>query len=290
MLKSYLLFAFSCLLALGMMPPTGTPTPESPYRFAYTADKQEVYCPDSYGTAACKDCPEPCNTPPANSCSFMEMVYVQGGNFQMGCTSEQGGDCEVDEKPSHSVTLGDYYIGKYEVTQKQWLDIMGSNPSHFTFCEDCPVESVSWDDIQEFLRKLNQKYPGCGYRLPTEVEWEYAARGGGKQDGTKYAGGNSLDNVGWYYNNASDKTHPVGQKSPNGLGIYDMSGNVWEYCSDWYKGYPGSSGVSDYSGSGRVRRGGSWTYYPQYCRVSNRSYAAPDYGSHFIGFRLARLP
>ena len=138
----------------------------------------------------------------------------------MGCTSEQGSDCESDERPAHYVTVGNYRIGKYEVTQLEWRGIMGtstplSNPSNHKGCDNCPVENVSWDDIQEFLKKLNQKYPGRNYRLPTEAEWEYAARGGNKKDGTKYAGNSSIYNVAWYYDNSDTKTHLVGGKSAN---------------------------------------------------------------------------
>ncbi len=219
------------------------------------------------------------------------MVYVLGGTFTMGCTSEQGSDCYGDESPAHSVTLGNYWIGKYEVTQAEWRSIMGSNPSYFKDCDNCPVEQVSWEDIQGFLRTLNQKYPGRNYRLPTEAEWEYASRGGNKKDGTQYAGSSSMDNSGWYSTNSGSKTHPVGQKSPNGLGLYDMSGSVWEWCSDWYGSYSSGSqtnptGAS--SGSGRVYRGGSWYNDSRLCRTSYRSYDSPSNRFNLIGFRLSR--
>jgi formylglycine-generating enzyme required for sulfatase activity len=217
----------------------------------------------------------------------IQMVFVQGGTFTMGCTFEQGSDCSSDEKPSHSVTLSDYYIGKFEVTQKQWRVIMGSDPPELYFkgCDDCPVERVSWNDAQEFITKLNSK-TGKTYRLPTEAEWEYAARGGSKSVGYKYSGSNNIDEVAWYSDNSGSKTHPVGQKKANELGIYDMSGNVWEWCSDWFKGYPGSSGVTDYTGSYRVNRGGSWNRSAINCRSANRSGGTPDNRSSSIGFRL----
>ena len=207
------------------------------------------------------------------------MIFVQGGIFTMGCTSEQGSDCEDDEKPSHSVTLSNFYIGKYEVTQKQWKAVMGNNPSKFTGCDDCPVENVSWNDVQEFITKLNQ-LTGKVYRLPTEAEWEYAARGGNISKGYKFSGSNNIDYVAWYYVNSSSKTHSVGQKQPNELGIYDMSGNVWEWCSDWYKGYPNSTEVFNYTNQARVVRGGCW--FSRDCRSSCRSSSFTGR----IGFRL----
>jgi len=216
------------------------------------------------------------------------VVWVAGGTFTMGCTGEQGSDCYDDEKPSHSVTVGSFNIGKYEVTQAQWKSVMDSNPSTFKGCDNCPVENVSWNDVQEFIKKLNS-LTGKKYRLPKEAEWEFAARGGastGSATANKYSGSDNVGSVAWYDGNSGSKTHPVGQKSPNELGIYDMSGNVWEWCSDWYKGYPGSSGVSDYTGSGRVDRGGGWFSGARYCRVSNRGYDDPGYRYYGLGFRM----
>ncbi|MBQ6584525.1 MAG: formylglycine-generating enzyme family protein [Alistipes sp.] len=217
-----------------------------------------------------------------------DMVYVEGGTFTMGATSEQGSDAYSDESPIHSVTVSDFYIGKYEVTQAQWRAVMGSNPSYFTG-DNLPVKQVSWDDIQEFITKLNTM-TGKTFRLPTEAEWEYAARGGNQSKGYKYSGSNTLDNVAWYTNNSGGKTHPVGQKQPNELGLYDMSGNVWEWCQDWYGSYSSSSQTNPTgpnSGYGRVLRGGSWFSNAALCRVSSRSYSNPHshYGNH--GFRLA---
>ena len=191
-----------------------------------------------------------------------EMVYVAGGTFTMGCTSEQGGDCDSDEIPAHSVTLSSYYMGKFEVTQALWKAVMGNNPSSFKG-DNLPVEQVSWEDCQEFIRKLNDK-TGQKFRLPTESEWEYAARGGNKSKSYRYSGSNSIDNVAWYYGNSGSTTHAAGTKIPNELGIYDMSGNVWEWCGDWYGSYSSGSqtnptGAS--SGTYRVLRGGGWGSY-----------------------------
>ncbi len=220
-----------------------------------------------------------------------DMVFVKGGTFTMGCTSEQS-NCENNERPTHSVTVGDFCIGKYEVTQKEWMNIMGGNPSSFKNCGDnCPVEMVSWNDVQEFTRKLSRQ-TGKDYRLPTEAEWEYAARGGNNYSPYLYSGSNSVDNVGWYSGNSGNTTRPVGRKAPNELGIYDMSGNVWEWVSDWYdSGYygrfEGNNPKGPNSGSHRVLRGGSWNGNAQYCRVAFRSYYAPVIRSDYGGFRLA---
>jgi len=224
----------------------------------------------------------------------IEMVFVQGGPFTMGCTSEQGSDCYDDEKSAHSVTVSNFYIGKYEVTQAQWRAVMGasatlSSPSNFKNCDECPVEQVSWNDIQEFLKKLNAK-TGKTYRLPTEAEWEYAARGGSKSRGYKYSGSNDLGSVAWYAENSNSKTHPVGQKSPNELGIYDMSGNVWEWCSDWYGSYSSynqNNPTGANTGSARVFRGGSWDGSARYCPSASRYCSSPGSRRNLIGFRLA---
>lgn len=223
-----------------------------------------------------------------NGVSF-EMIAVKGGTFTMGCTSEQGGDCFNDEKPAHKVTLSNYYIGKFEVTQKLWMSVMGSNPSN-SKGDNLPVENVGWNDIQEFITKLNQK-TGANFRLPTEAEWEYAARGGNKSCGYKYSGSNTIGDVAWYTDNSGFKRHQVGTKLPNELGIYDMSGNVWEWCQDWYGSY---SSVSQTNPAGyssdhyaRVRRGGSCDNLTVACRVSNRFSYSPGYTSHDLGFRLA---
>lgn len=216
-----------------------------------------------------------------------KMIYVEGGTFTMGCTSEQGGECDSDENPSHQVSLGDFWIGETEVTQALWKAVMGSNPSYFKG-DNLPVERVSWNDCQEFIRKLNQ-LTGKTFRLPTEAEWEYAARGGKHSCGYKYAGSNSVGEVGLYDSNSDNKTHPVKTKKANELGLYDMSGNVWEWCSDWCGNYSGSAlsgpkGPS--SGLYRVLRGGGWYYDARGCRVSNRYGIDPDYRGSDFGFRL----
>ena len=223
----------------------------------------------------------------------IEMVFVEGGTFQMGATSEQGSDAYGDEKPVHSVTLSDFYIGKYEVTQAQWKAVMGKNPSHFTGKDNRPVENVSWEDMHKFIKKLNQ-LTGKRYRLPTEAEWEYAARGGKKSQGYKYAGGNSIDKVAWYRDNSGDKTHPVGKKQPNELGLYDMSGNVYEWCQDWYGDYSSSAQTNPTGpsrGSHRVLRGGSWfNSLARFCWVAHRSLNRPSNRNNNNGFRLVLLP
>jgi formylglycine-generating enzyme required for sulfatase activity len=218
-----------------------------------------------------------------------EMVYVEGGTFTMGCTSEQGGDCEDDEKPAHSVTVRSFQIGKYEVTQAQWKAIMGDNPSGFKG-DKLPVETVSWDDVQEFISRLN-KATGKKYRLPTEAEWEYAARGGNSSKGYKYSGSNNLGEVAWFDDNSGDRTHPAGTKKANELGIYDMSGNVWEWCQDWFGNYSASSqqnptGAS--TGSKRVFRGGSLKCNAVNCRVAIRGFdgSRPGYRRDSLGFRV----
>lgn len=217
-----------------------------------------------------------------------EMVFVRGSTFQMGSKDND------NEKPIHSVTLPDFEIGKYPVTQKFWQGIMGNNPSHFKGCQDCPVENVSWNDVQEFLKKLNQKYPGKNYRLPSEAEWEYAARGGQQSNGYTYAGGNEIGAVAWYRENSGGKTHPVGSKKANELGIYDMSGNVWEWCQDiWHDNYQnaptdGSSWDVEGDDAHQVLRGGSCGDLSLYCRATKRARSNPTFRDFDYGFRLAR--
>lgn len=223
-----------------------------------------------------------------------KMIFVPGGTFQMGSNEYD------DEKPIHSVTLSDYYIGETQVTQGLWKAVMGDNPSRFKKGDDYPVECVSWNDIvNKFLPELNRQ-TGKNFCLPTEAQWEFAARGGNKSKGYKYSGSNNIkdvaiyDKVSYYLgeNNPNYGTHAVKSKSPNELGIYDMSGNVWEWCHDWYnenyyKDSPSSDPTGPSSGSSRVLRGGSWYNYADYCRVSGRFNYYPDYGRSYFGMRLA---
>ena len=225
----------------------------------------------------------------ANDVTFT-MVAVKGGTFQMGATSEQGSDAESDEKPAHRVTLSDYYIGQTEVTQALWQAVMGTNPSNWKG-SNLPVEKVSWDACQQFITKLNQ-ITGRRFRLPTEAEWEFAARGGNKSRGYKYSGSNDIGAVAWYWENSGKMTHSVGQKQANELGIYDMTGNVWEWCQDWYdKEYygksPSTNPCNNTSASCRVDRGGSWNGSARSCRVSNRYDDSPDNADYSLGLRLA---
>src|SRR5574344_162783 len=233
----------------------------------------------------------------------MNRVCVEGGTFRMGADD---GDAYDDEKPVHSVSLSDYYICEHTVTQRLWEETMGSNPSHFKGA-NLPVEEVSWYDCVNFCNKLSLKYglKECyqingtsvsllnggkgGFRLPTEAEWEYAACGGNKSRGFKYSGSNNLDEVAWYGSNSGSQTHAVCQKNPNELGLYDMSGNVWEWCWDWYGSYPSSSQsnpLGPSTGSYRVFRGGSWINVAGYCRVSFRIHCTPDFCYYLLGLRL----
>ena len=218
----------------------------------------------------------------------IEMVKVEAGTFMMGATSEQKYPYD-DEKPVHQVTLtNDYYMGKYEVTQALWEAVMGSNPSYFKG-DNLPVETVSWNDCQEFISKLNS-LTGRKFFLPTEAEWEYAARGGKKSRSYQYSGSSNISDVAWYNGNSGSKTHPVGTKQANELGIYDMSGNVWEWCWDWYGSYSSSSQTNPTgadSGSSSVRRGGGWYDDARGCRLSHRHHFTPDDRYYNLGLRLA---
>ena len=221
-----------------------------------------------------------------------KMIPVEGGTFTMGATSEQE-DTYDAEKPTHQVTLSSYYIGETEVTQALWTAVMGNNPSEFNG-DNNPVEQVTWNYCQEFIEKLNS-LTGKKFRLPTEAEWEYAARGGNKSKGYQYCGSNNLDDVAWYYDNSEEKTHPVRTKQPNELGIYDMSGNVWEWCQDWYDGSYDSGSQTNPQGpsSGsrrvpsRVIRGGSWfSNATKYCRSAYRADYVSGLRDFDLGLRL----
>ncbi len=225
----------------------------------------------------------------------VKMVYVAGGTFTMGCTGCTSGHGRVnidDEKPKHSVTLDSYFLGATEVTQAHWKAVMGDNPSFNKGCDLCPVDHVFWDDAQKFIIKLNDQ-SGLHYRLPTEAEWEYAARGGTNSNGTKFSGSNSLASVSWYDYNSGGKTHPVAEKTANELGLYDMSGNVWELCQDWYDDeYYATSPVKNPrgpdSGEFHVRRGGSIDAYEEDCHVSMRNLDYTGMDENYFGIRLAR--
>ena len=225
-----------------------------------------------------------------------KMIKVEGGTFSMGATSKQGRDAFSLEKPVHSVTLSDYYIGETEVTQELWEAIMGSNPSRFTGNNQRPVERVSWEDCQAFIKKLNS-LTGKEFRLPTEAEWEYAARGGKYSRGYKYSGSNNADEVAWYGSNSGGETHLVKTKKANELGLYDMSGNVHEWCNDRFGHYQSNSQTNPTGpsngvlrvllGDCRVLRGGNWNYDDEYMRVSDRYYNLPGFRYYSIGLRLA---
>lgn len=217
------------------------------------------------------------------------MVWVTGGKFIMGNFSG-----EADEKPEFEVTIDGFAISKFPVTQQQWITIMGSYPGEFEGCDNCPVEMVSWNDAWRFIQILNE-HTGKAYTLPTEAEWEYAAKGGLRTKHFKYSGSNNIDQTGWYVLNSGRHPHPVGEKLPNELGLYDMTGNVWEWCQDWYsKNYydlqrhNNPTGPKD--GVARVRRGGSWFTQAGNCATSSRNSVKQDYKDDAGGFRLAQYP
>lgn len=221
------------------------------------------------------------------------MIYVEGGTFTMGTTSQYG----IDVRDAHCITLSDYYIGQYEVTQGLWQAVMENNPANFKQGNLYPVERVSWEDCQLFISKLNTllavQLGGKRFALPTEAQWEYAARGGKKTQNYKYAGGNDLSNVAWYAGNANYTTHAVGQKAPNELGLYDMSGNVWEWCLDWYGGHSIVAQATPYSSDdkvARVERGGSYNYYSGACSILFRSGHIPSFRMDELGLRLVLVP
>lgn len=237
------------------------------------------------------------------------LYSLAGNQFQQACKNAVAGcvknminslvriDAGTFKRGEQQVTISKaFLIGKYEVTQAQWRAVMGNNPAKYKGA-DRPVEQVSWHDAMAFCEKLNDYgYAPRGYKfsLPTEAQWEFAARGGNKSKGYEYSGSNDINEVAWYDDNSGDKTHDVGTKKPNELGLYDMSGNVWEWCLDWRDGYGDEKEVTDpqgpQSGSFRVIRGGSWRYSARYCRVAHRYNRGPDYRNFNLGFRLALVP
>jgi formylglycine-generating enzyme required for sulfatase activity len=218
-----------------------------------------------------------------------EMIRVDGGIFKMGCSDKESELCDNDELPEHLVKVNSFYIGKFEVTQDLWRAVMFGYPLCDSCCPDCPVEMVSCDDANSFIKKLNL-YTGKNYRLPTEAEWEYAAGGGRKSGKFVFSGSNIVDSVAWCWKNSLNKTHPVGQKMPNELGICDMSGNVWEWCSDWYGEYESSFQINPdgpTSGSDKILRGGCLTATSKSCSVCERGFGMSNFRNPFNGFRLA---
>lgn len=213
-----------------------------------------------------------------------KMVPVEGGAFTMGSETTA-----FATKPEHDVRLSDFYIGETEVTQELWMEVMGSNPAKFTNSVKCPVENVSWNDCQEFIKKLNEKTSKT-FRLPTEAEWEYAARGGNNPHKYKYAGSQAIDDVAWYEKNSDKTTHEVKKLTANELGLFDMTGNVEEWCDDWYGTYPSEAQTNPTgpeSGRFRVLRGGSWTSSSESAVVTMRNRSLPDYQTNLYGLRLA---
>jgi sulfatase modifying factor 1 len=226
-------------------------------------------------------------TETVNGVAF-RMVAIEGDTFQMGCTAEQDGQCFGDENPVHRVVLSDYQIGETEVTQALWTAVMGTDPSRFRACDDCPVENVDWEQIQGFLQKLNE-LTGKQYRLPTEAEWEFAARGGRAARQKTFSGSDDLGAVAWYPENAGKRTHAVGTKAANELGLYDMSGNVFEWCRDGYGSYSPDDQADPLgreTASRKVVRGGGWSGGEGCCRVSYRYFYPTDFRADFLGFRL----
>lgn len=216
-----------------------------------------------------------------------DMIYVEGGTFVMG---NDKGDSYEDERPPHNVTLKGYYISETEVTQSLWTAVMGNNPSSFKG-DNLPVESVNYNDCGAFCRELSQSLDKT-FRLPTEAEWEFAASGGVKSKGEKFSGSSEIEKVAWYTENSENKTHPVKTKEPNELGIYDMSGNVWEWCSDWYGDYDAEDATNPQgpqNGTDRVLRGGCWYNFPGLCRVTNRGDYTPVNRGYYHGFRIVMV-
>lgn len=219
------------------------------------------------------------------------MVRVEGGTYMMGRNMGTDKEVKEDETPAHEVTLSDYYIGKYEVTQEEWEAVMGTNPAKFKDPKR-PVEQVGWQDCVDFAEKLS-RLTGKKFRLPTEAEWEYAARGGKLSKDYKYAGSNDADEVAWYVSNCGGETHPVGQKKPNELGLYDMSGNVWEWVSDWhgyYRPQPQTNPTGPHISSEKVKRGGATGDDALQCRTTQRHFSLAWYRIPDLGCRVVYVP
>ncbi len=222
-----------------------------------------------------------------NDIPEIEMVFVEGGTFTMGFDADETE--HAYETPKHEVTLHDYKIGKYEVTQALWETVMGNNPSIFKG-ENLPVENVSWHDVQQFIKKLN-KLTGKHYRLPTEAEWEFAARGGNKSGNYLYIGSDEIDKTAWHFNNSDKCSHPVGSLGSNELGIFDMAGNVCEWTEDWFGHYSDKAQTNPKGAKssviGKIFRGGSWANLMEYNKPACRFVSDPKFRAAFIGFRLA---
>ena len=232
----------------------------------------------------------------------LKMVFVKGGELQLGCTENRDDSCKAREIPPHTVTLTDFYIGETEVTQAQWMAVMGrdNNPSYWKG-NTLPVERVSWAECQRFVARLNKSLAAelpQGYRfaLPSEAQWEYAARGGLKSAGTRYSGGNDLKQLAWFYANSNERTHDVRVKTANELGLFDMSGNVWEWCQDWFnenyysENQDWKNPLNDQEATYYVLRGGSWNYAAPYQRCANRDYGSMHSRYEDCGFRVALVP
>ena len=307
MMKKILLFLLLAVFTLGISaqgpskkcPVCGLSIPKCQYKGKHPKEKPTTKAPAQQQPSKpakqpAKPTTAPTPTSPTtgtlvpitvNGVTF-NMIKVDGGTFTMGATSEMT-NRDNDEKPTHQVTLSSYYIGETEVTQALWTAVMGDNPSRFKG-DNLPVERVSWEDCQTFIGKLNG-LAGKRFRLPTEAEWEYAARGGNRSNHTQFSGGSMIEDVAWYDGNSGSKTHSVKTKKPNELGLYDMSGNVWEWCQDWYGLYSSSAQTNPTgpnSGARRVSRGGGWFNYARNCRSSYRDNHAPDYGDDYLGLRL----
>lgn len=226
-----------------------------------------------------------------NRKSGFEMIFVQGGEFIMGGDDnvEDGGTPElrIADECLHRVTINDFKIAKYEVTQADWVEVMGFNPNELNDCKECPVSQVSWIDIQDFLKKVNDKFDE-NYRLPTEEEWEFAARGGLNSNGYTYSGSNIATEVAWYAENSDGTSQPVGLLKPNELGIYDMSGNIWEWCDNTKKPYPCDEVNRELKFESKVLRGGTFGNRVESVRVRDRNGRAPSMRLKTLGFRLAK--